>query len=75
MIKSSNTKALRLIHNRPGPGRCENAWYRYVTSQQRTGPENRRLWVSRKLRPLSTPGRSLFRLYPSRPYTFRLSRL
>jgi hypothetical protein len=31
--------APRLIHNRPGPVRCENAWYRSVTSQQRTGPE------------------------------------
>ena len=31
--------ALRLIHNRPGPVRCENAWNRSVTSQQRAGPE------------------------------------
>ena len=31
--------APRLIHNRPGPGGCENAWDRSVTSQQRTGPE------------------------------------
>jgi len=31
--------APRLIHNRPGPVRCENAWDRSVTSQQRTGPE------------------------------------
>ena len=32
-------EASRLIHNRPGPVRCENAWYRSVTSQQRSGPE------------------------------------
>jgi hypothetical protein len=31
--------ATRLIHNRPGPVRCENAWYRSVTSQQWAGPE------------------------------------
>src|SRR2546429_6311651 len=33
------TGASRLIHNRPGPVRCENAWYRSVTSQQCAGPE------------------------------------
>jgi hypothetical protein len=31
--------APRLIHNRPGPVRFENAWDRSVTSQQRAGPE------------------------------------
>jgi hypothetical protein len=31
--------APRLIHNRPGPGGCENAWDRSATSQQRNGPE------------------------------------
>jgi hypothetical protein len=29
--------APRLIHNRPGPGGCENAWDRSVTSQHRDG--------------------------------------
>src|SRR5271154_1918338 len=42
----------RLIHNRPGPVCCENAWDRYATSQQRLRPGKRRLWVSRELRPL-----------------------
>src|SRR6266481_3054925 len=37
--KVDNKPASRLIHNRPGPVRCENAWYRSVTSQQRAGPE------------------------------------
>jgi hypothetical protein len=31
--------APRLIHNRPGPVGCENARYRYATSQQHAGPE------------------------------------
>jgi hypothetical protein len=35
----SNKPALRRIHNCPGPVRCENAWYRSVTSQQRNGPD------------------------------------
>ena len=34
-----NKPESRLIHNRPGPVRCENAWYRSVTSQQCAGPE------------------------------------
>src|ERR1700730_11224297 len=37
--KVDNKPASRLIHNRPGPVRCENAWYRSVTSQQCAGPE------------------------------------
>jgi hypothetical protein len=39
LSKTNNKPAPRLIHNRPGPVRCENAWYRSVTSQQRAGPE------------------------------------
>jgi chromosome segregation ATPase len=35
----SNKPALRLIHDRPGPVRCENACSRSVTSQQRNGPD------------------------------------
>jgi hypothetical protein len=38
-LKVDNKPESRLIHNRPGPVRCENAWYRSVTSQQRAGPE------------------------------------
>ena len=37
--KVDNKPASKLIHNRPGPVRCENAWYRSVTSQQCAGPE------------------------------------
>jgi hypothetical protein len=37
--KVDNKPESRLIHNRPGPVRCENAWYRSVTSQQCAGPE------------------------------------
>src|ERR1700730_7084076 len=37
--KVDNKPASRLIHNRHGPVRCENAWYRSVTSQQCAGPE------------------------------------
>jgi hypothetical protein len=37
--QQTNNAVPRLIHNRPGPVGCENAWYRSVTSQQRTGPE------------------------------------
>jgi hypothetical protein len=32
---SGNKMVPRLIHNRPGPVCCENAWDRYATSQQR----------------------------------------
>jgi hypothetical protein len=38
-VHDDNKPVTRLIHNRPGPVGCENAWYRFVTSQQRTGPE------------------------------------
>jgi hypothetical protein len=38
-LKVDNKPEPRLIHNRPGPVRCENAWYRSVTSQQCAGPE------------------------------------
>jgi hypothetical protein len=31
--------ATGLIHKRPGPVGCENAWHRYTTSQQHAGPE------------------------------------
>ena len=37
--ETTNELAPRLIHNRPGPVGCENAWDRYATSQQHAGPE------------------------------------
>ena len=59
LSKTNNKPAPRLIHNRPGPVRCENAWYRSVTSQQRAGPEKRRLWVSRELNPSGSSAQRL----------------
>jgi hypothetical protein len=60
----SNTTALRLIHNRPGPVRCSEclAQVRYVAAANRSGI--RRLWVSRELKPLSSAAiRSVFLLH------------
>jgi hypothetical protein len=53
-IRKQQQPAPRLIHNRPGLVGCENAWDRYATSQRHAGPEKRRLWVSRELRPIDS---------------------
>jgi hypothetical protein len=38
-IKWATNRSPDLSIIAPGPVRCENAWYRSVTSQQRAGPE------------------------------------
>jgi hypothetical protein len=56
-IRKTNELAPRLIHNRPGPVGCENAWDRYATSQQHAGPEKGPVtagWVSPESRPLDS---------------------
>jgi hypothetical protein len=58
-LVGSYKMAPRLIHNRPGPGGCENAWDRSATSQQRNGPEKGRLWRSRALEPIVSRGQRL----------------
>ena len=50
--------APRLIHNRPGPVRCENAWDGPL--RRSGGPaRKRRLWVSRELKPTGSSSQRL----------------
>jgi len=47
------------IHNRPGPVRCENAWYRSVTVRSSVPARKKAIVVSRELNPTGSSAHRL----------------